>query len=570
MLVPLALLAACTSAPPAPEAPPAEAAPAGPTRLAELRLPVDPAVAAVARDIMDIRVTLAPSIAADVGLFPDAVRVPSFSTAAVAALDERLQADLDALEALPWAELDIDDQLDARWLHASATEARHRLRVERRWRHRPAEWLEPVAGAFTSLATYAPERVDLQVALAAEVPAMVAEMKREVVEPTRRDLEAATGIADGLVTALQGLPEGPERDGAIAALSEWGAGLPAPEGLPEYRVIGPEAYAFRLKHVMLLPWTPDELLALARAEITAIELQLEELEAGIGDPPPPTPEETAEAEGLTKAGLLSLYEDMVAEDLAALRAMDVITVPPDLPPVRARETPDALIPLTGDGGSMNPPPLFGPPAVGWWNVEHFREDWPLEHRLHLVVSTRRHHQTGYGPYAVHEGVPGHHLQLTLVRANRNPIRTVLWDNAAVEGWGLYAEQLFHEHGGMGSSDQARRSVLRSYLFRARRVVYDVNVETGRWTLQEAAEWKARQAGVEVDKDVLRTIQWPTQLIGYFAGKQQLLALREARRAREGQQFSIKRFHDELLAEGLVPVELVRAKWEDGAIAPPSR
>jgi uncharacterized protein (DUF885 family) len=136
---------------------------------------------------------------------------------------------------------------------------------------------------------------------------------------------------------------------------------------------------------------------------------------------------------------------------------------------------------------------------------------------------------------------------------------LLWDNATVEGWGLYAEGLFWEHGGLGPSKRAQINILRSYQFRIRRVIYDVHVATGRWTLQEAADWKEGTEGAEVSRDILRAIQWPTQLIGYFAGKAQIDALREEVRAQLGEAYSDRDFHDRFLAAGLVPIPLIRAK-----------
>lgn len=104
-------------------------------------------------------------------------------------------------------------------------------------------------------------------------------------------------------------------------------------------------------------------------------------------------------------------------------------------------------------------------------------------------------------------------------------------------------------------------MLRSYRGRIRRVTYDVRIETGVWTVQEAADWKLAPAEghAEPDPDVLRSINWPTQLITYYAGKSQILALREEVRARDGAAYSERAFNDALLAEGPIPVALVRAK-----------
>ena len=74
--------------------------------------------------------------------------------------------------------------------------------------------------------------------------------------------------------------------------------------------------------------------------------------------------------------------------------------------MRARDTPAAMVPLTGDGGSMNPPPTFWSSNIGYWNVEHFRADMPEADRIDTVTSTQGYLTNGMGPYAAHEGFPG--------------------------------------------------------------------------------------------------------------------------------------------------------------------
>lgn len=537
--------------------PDATARPAPGPRLAELPIPGSPAFVKIARDVLDARVELAPNLAADAGLFDDAARVPSWSPATVRRLERQLRADLDALRALPREGLTVDEQIDRRWVAANAEEALQRLSVERLYEHRCAEWLEPLANTMLALQTYAPERVELREQIVRDIPGMVQEMRQVCVAPTQRDVTTAAGLVDGVFALLDQVPASRPRELARAELTSWRAGLLP--GDREYAVIGAEAYAFRLARVMLLPWSPDELLALAQQELTRVDQELAGLEPTVPAPAPPTDEERALAHAYDARAHLGVYEDTVAAYTQALREMRVVTLPDDFAPLRARETPEAMIPLTGDGGSMNPPPLFGPAGPSWWNVDHFRPDWSIDQRLDNVLARTRPVETGMGTYAVHEGVPGHHLQLAMARRIENPLRTLMTDYAAVEGWALYAEEWFWEHGGFGDGPAARRMVLRSYRGRVRRVFYDVHVETGRWTLREAAAWRTGREGAEPDMDVLRAINWPTQLLGYFVGKQQIVALREEVKARRGAAWDERAFHDELLAAGLIPLSLVRAK-----------
>jgi uncharacterized protein (DUF885 family) len=210
---------------------------------------------------------------------------------------------------------------------------------------------------------------------------------------------------------------------------------------------------------------------------------------------------------------------------------------------------------------MNPPPTYAASAVGFWNVEHFRADWDQATRLDSVVSAEGWRRNGMGPYAAHEGFPGHHLQLSIARQHPNPLRSILADPVQNEGWALYVEEELWRHGGFSDTPEARAAMLRSYRYRIARVIYDVQIETGAWTLQQGADFKHRAAAGqgEIDEDLLRSIQWPTQLISYFAGKRQIAGLREAYRRALGARYTDRAFHDAFLAEGSIPVALIRAK-----------
>jgi hypothetical protein len=568
----LALLLACaptpgvpaTTAPEPSTTPGLSAAPAASPglRLADVDFPGDPAVAALAREVLALVLEVHPALAADAGLLGDGLRLPTWSEAAVDSRLTRSRDLLQQLEGINESALPVDDRIDLTLLRSALQTLVHQLTVEQRWTHRPAEWLEPVGTlliAHTASPAPVPGAVDT---LAAGIPAMVDELQARVSAPTRRDLETAQGLIEGVISMLEAQPASAATAAAVAALRAQHARQAerlASQELPPFRMIGPEAYRWRLEHALLLPWSADELLARAEHDLERVDAELAQLEAELPPPPPPTEEEQALAEKLDQQGVLALYDRMVTESLERLQDMDVLTVPDDLPPLRARPTPDALIPLTGDGGSMNPVPLFGPTDGAWWNVEHVDPAMTAEARLGTVQTMRRWDTTWFGPYAVHEGVPGHHLQLAAARSNPRPVRKLLQSTPGVEGWGLYAEALFEQHGGFDHSKEGRRITLRSYRARIKRVVFDVKVETGVWTLQEAADWKWGAAPGEgrVGPELLRTVQWPTQLIGYYAGREELETLRIDCQAAWGADYSERRFHDAVLAAGPIPVSLVR-------------
>jgi len=126
---------------------------------------------------------------------------------------------------------------------------------------------------------------------------------------------------------------------------------------------------------------------------------------------------------------------------------------------------------------------------------------------------------------------------------------------------MYAEEAFWRAGGLGDSKAAQLATLNSWRGRIRRVFYDVHVECGDWTLQQGADFRHQKehGQGEVDEDLLRTLNWPTQLIAYFSGKMQLLSLKDAYHLKFGPAFSERRFNDAVLAEGSIPVALIRCK-----------
>lgn len=536
------------------------AASAGMT-VARLPIPGTPDFARVAKDVIDVRVALDPSLASGDGLFDDAARVPSFNPVRVDALRRRLEADVAAMRAMPWRTWPVDRQIDFRWVYANARAADHVLTSEKLYLHRPGAWLEPLANNFIALLTYAPERADLREKIWPLIPPMVAEI-RATAAPTARDAATSLGLIDGLLKMLAAEKASPARDAAVESLSSYAAELEALKGLPEFSVVGAENYAWILRNAELLPWSPPELLALAQSELGYADARMAALRPSLSPEPKPTPEQIDAAKSLTREKLLGLYDRIVQDDMAALKKSGVLTVPRGVGPIHARETPDAMVPLTGDGGSMNPPPTYVRSNVGYWNVEHFRADWPLERRLEAVLGAVNQRVNGMGPYAAHEGVPGHHLQLSIARLNKDPLRSVLPDGVQNEGWALYAEDMFQRAGGLGPSVDARYQTLDSWRFRVRRVIYDVNVESGLWTLQQAGDYKhaaAEPGRGAVDEDVLRAVNWPAQLICYFAGKMQIVRLREDYRKKMGAAYSDRDFHDKLLAVGSVPFVFARAK-----------
>lgn len=172
--------------------------------------------------------------------------------------------------------------------------------------------------------------------------------------------------------------------------------------------------------------------------------------------------------------------------------------------------------------------------------------------------------------AFHETIPGHHLQgvIALERRDVHPIlRFGIYDAAwrynggYGEGWALYAERLADEMG-LFSSDLDRLGMLASQAFRAGRLVVDTGLHVLGWSRAQAIEYMLTHTNgsrAEVESEIDRYISWPGQAVGYMVGALEIQRLRAETEARLGPRFDIRRFHDQVLEDGVVPMGALRLK-----------
>lgn len=164
--------------------------------------------------------------------------------------------------------------------------------------------------------------------------------------------------------------------------------------------------------------------------------------------------------------------------------------------------------------------------------------------------------------SAHEAVPGHHLQIALQQEQTlSPIRSHLTHYTAyVEGWALYAESLGLD---MGLYDTPEKNMGRlSYeMWRACRLVVDTGLHAKGWSRAQAkAYMKAHTAlsDANIDAEVTRYIGWPAQALGYKLGELSITAQRRAAEAALGENFDLRAFHDQLLARGPLPLDMVES------------
>ncbi len=168
--------------------------------------------------------------------------------------------------------------------------------------------------------------------------------------------------------------------------------------------------------------------------------------------------------------------------------------------------------------------------------------------------------------AYHEGIPGHHMQLSVQQQLTGLPKFRLHGlgfNAYIEGWALYAEQLGKEVGFYQDpvSDYGRLS---SELFRAVRLVVDTGIHSKGWTREQVVDFMRQSGAVDeptIQSETDRYIAWPAQALSYKLGQLKFRELRERAQKELGTKFDIRTFHDEMLSGGTLPLDLLEARTD---------
>ncbi|GAM98349.1 hypothetical protein U91I_01982 [alpha proteobacterium U9-1i] len=176
-------------------------------------------------------------------------------------------------------------------------------------------------------------------------------------------------------------------------------------------------------------------------------------------------------------------------------------------------------------------------------------------------------RTKYGlpSLTYHEGVPGHHWQVSIQQEARGLpfIRSALLGfNAFQEGWGLYAEQLTDEMGVYQNNRLGRLGYMQGTIFRALRLVVDTGMHAKRWSREQAMELATQTIGNPATNEVHRYVVWPGQACSYMVGRQAIVRLREDARRAMGARFDIRGFHDTLLTNGATPLTVTEQLVRD--------
>ena len=316
--------------------------------------------------------------------------------------------------------------------------------------------------------------------------------------------------------------------------------------LPNETALGRDAYVFFLKNVALIPYSPEELLAMGRQEWNrAVAFEAFEKNRNKNVPPLKITDNIAD-----------WIKDAAAKELQIrkfLEARSILTVPNWVQHYTLRPMPEFLRALQGFGEMDD---FTSPSRLNENCIRYATEpSGKLGYFWQATAEDPR-------PITVHEGIPGHYFQLCLSWKHEDPIRRHYYDSGANEGIGFYAEEMILQAGLFDDSPHTREIIYNFMRLRALRVEVDVKLALGEFTLDQAAKYL--QEKVPMDENTARQeaiafSTGPGQAITYQIGKLQILKFLSDARMQEGERFNLRSFHDFVWKNGNVPIAL--QEWE---------
>ena len=487
-----------------------------------------------------------------------------------ASIDQR-RKDLAGFEAR-WKKLNptqgpIPKQVDYKLIGSALSRVRWELEINPRWKRDPNFYIEQTLTALAEALTVPPpynEGRSREILTRIENIPSILQQGSENLESTPAPFASVAiqnldGIREHLrtmATALAGSTTlkqdelNPAIDRAADALEKFRQQLKdrLPK-LPQQTALGRDAYVWFLRNVALMPFTPEELLAMGRQEWTrAVAFEAYEKNRNQDVPP------------LKIATDINSWIKEAAEKEIQIRKFleerGILTVPAWVQHYTLRPTPEYLRAL----GFTEQDDFTSPSRLNEDCIRYVPE--PSEKLGYFWRATAMDPR----PITVHEGIPGHYFQLSLSWKNEDLIRRHYYDSGANEGIGFYAEEMMLQAGLFDDSPHTREIIYNFMRLRALRVEVDVKLALGEFTLEQAAKYL--QEKVPMDEQTARqeAIAFSTSPGGamtYQIGKLQILEFLADARMQQGDKFNLRAFHDFVWKNGNVPIALQEREYLNG-------
>jgi len=490
---------------------------------------------------------------------------PDWSAAAVERNGKQLaqfEARWQKMDASSWP---VSRQVDYRLMGSALARAHWELDVLRSWQRNPSFYVEQTMGAFYE-ALVAPPPFDAArgkqiIAILSSFPQTLEAGKKNLTQPPAPFAELAIAqlqeIRPRLLQSIHALKPvldpaasrniDPIAERAATALESYRDWLKQrlPD-LPGETAIGRDAYVYFLKNVALVPFSPEQLLAIGRQEwarSVASQVYEEHRNAGL----PQLPLFKSEAEEISAEAKDELFIRRYLEE------KDVLTVPAWAQHFLYAPTPPYLEPLDGFAEADD----FTSPSRLKQNGTRYIQT-PSPDLGYFWLSAAKDPR----PLIVHEGVPGHYFQLVVSWANPDLIRRHYYDSSANEGIGFYSEEMMLNAGLLDDSPHSREIIWNFMRLRALRVEVDVKLALGQFTIEQAAEYLKTTVPMDANTahgEAAAFASGPGGAISYQVGKLQIYRMLADAHRKQGEKFSLRQFHDFVWQNGNVPIALQR--WQ---------
>ena len=480
---------------------------------------------------------------------------------------EQRRKDLATFEAR-WKKMNpaqspVPEQVDYRLIGSALSRVRWELEFNPRWKRDPNFYVEQtltaLAEALTIPSPYDEVRSREILTRIENIPSILQQGSDNLENPTAPFASVAIQNLDGIrgrlhktATALIGLTTFKEGElhsaceRAADALEKFQQHLKdkLPK-LPQQTSLGRDAYVWFLRNVALMPFTPEELLAMARQEWNrAVAFETFEKNRNKDVPPLKIATETD-----------SWIKDAAAKELQIRKFLEqrgILTVPDWVQHYTLRPTPEYLRAL----GFTENDDFTGPSRLRENCVRYVPE--PSENLGYFWRATAMDPR----PITVHEGIPGHYFQLCLSWKHEDPIRRHYYDSGANEGIGFYAEEMMLQAGLFDDSPHTREIIYNFMRLRALRVEVDVKLALGEFTLEQAAKYLSEKVPMDEQtarQEAIAFSTGPGQAITYQTGKLQIMKFLADACVQQPEKFNLRAFHDFLWKNGNVPIAL--QEWE---------
>jgi uncharacterized protein (DUF885 family) len=501
---------------------------------------------------------------------------------------------LRAIAAIDRDELSRANQVDAELLRTEIESGLWQLETLQEWAWNPLLYVNISGSAIYGLVArdFAPleNRLSNAAARLEQMPRFL-EQARASIDPKRvPKIHAETAVQQnlGLVSIIETMIV-PEMDALTTATSDrlnvaievakdaiadhqtWLEEELLPRAAGDFR-IGAELYDRKLAFALNSPMTRKDVKARAEAEYETVRNQMYEVAKDVytGTHPytsfPDNPDESYK-QVIIRAALEEAYQvlpprdgivDVAKEQLQQATDFviekNIVTMPDD--PVEI-----IIMPEFQRGVAvayLDPPGPLDKGQKAFYAVAPLPEEW-TEEQVHSFL--REYNMLSIQDLTIHEGVPGHYLQLALSNRYPSTLRSVLWSGPMVEGWAVYAERVMIDEGYLDGDPLMRLINLKWYLRAVTNAIIDSAIHVDGMT-REAAMQLMIEGGFQEEREAagkwVRAQLTSAQLSTYFVGYQEHIEMRKAVEQEWGDEFTLRRYHDQALSYGSPPVKFIRA------------